>query len=175
MDCFVWFHAHIYNFSALSGNYLLLQFLSQVCRNESSHLRGNVYVQFQSVDSALTAYSALNGRFYASKQVCMWCVLVTCVPSVPWDNCTNPNVTSDYMWVCGGDKVESSTVRGIHEVSSQGTVCISLQFTVLLVFICVIQFYDDVKLLAGLFTRDCVQLPTLLQEPLWFVWLGGLG
>ncbi|KAH7282811.1 hypothetical protein KP509_35G048600 [Ceratopteris richardii] len=49
----------------------------KVCRNESSHLRGNVYAQYESVESAVTAYNALNGRFYAGKQITCEYVVVT--------------------------------------------------------------------------------------------------
>lgn len=73
----------------------------KVCRNESSHLRGNVYVQFQSVDSALTAYSALNGRFYASKQITCEFVVVT-----RW----RAALCGEYM-------------RSHHKVCSHGTAC----------------------------------------------------
>ncbi|KAL6899231.1 hypothetical protein ACP4OV_005889 [Aristida adscensionis] len=41
----------------------------KVCRNGSFHLRGNVYVHFKSLDSALLAYSSLNGRYFAGKQI----------------------------------------------------------------------------------------------------------
>jgi hypothetical protein len=41
----------------------------QVCRNGSPHLRGNVYVHYCTEESAMAAYNALNGRFYAGKQV----------------------------------------------------------------------------------------------------------
>lgn len=43
--------------------------VEQVCRNGSHHLRGNVYVHFLSPESAVAAYNAINGRFYAKKQV----------------------------------------------------------------------------------------------------------
>ncbi|PIN10555.1 hypothetical protein CDL12_16852 [Handroanthus impetiginosus] len=41
----------------------------KVCRNGSSHLRGNVYVHYKSLDSAVLAYQSVNGRFFAGKQV----------------------------------------------------------------------------------------------------------
>jgi len=41
----------------------------KVCRNHSHHLRGNVYVQYTTEEGAAAAFSALNGRFYAGKQV----------------------------------------------------------------------------------------------------------
>ncbi|KAI4296148.1 hypothetical protein L6164_036130 [Bauhinia variegata] len=41
----------------------------KVCKNGSFHLRGNVYVQYKFLDSALLAYNSTNGRFFAGKQV----------------------------------------------------------------------------------------------------------
>ncbi|CAM8972554.1 unnamed protein product [Rhodiola kirilowii] len=41
----------------------------KVCRNGSAHLRGNVYVHYKFLDSALHAYYSINGRFFAGKQV----------------------------------------------------------------------------------------------------------
>lgn len=41
----------------------------QVCKNGSFHLRGNVYVQYKLLDSALLAYNSVNGRYFAGKQV----------------------------------------------------------------------------------------------------------
>lgn len=41
----------------------------QVCKNGSSHLRGNVYIHYKSLDSALAAYQSINGRYFAGKQV----------------------------------------------------------------------------------------------------------
>jgi hypothetical protein len=41
----------------------------KVCNNASSHLRGNLYVHYKAEAGAQAAYSALNGRFYAGKQV----------------------------------------------------------------------------------------------------------
>ncbi|KAL0335309.1 UNVERIFIED_CONTAM: Zinc finger CCCH domain-containing protein 16 [Sesamum radiatum] len=41
----------------------------QVCRNGSSHLRGNVYVHYKSLDSAVLAYQSANGRYFAGKQL----------------------------------------------------------------------------------------------------------
>ncbi|EYU35031.1 hypothetical protein MIMGU_mgv1a023096mg [Erythranthe guttata] len=42
----------------------------KVCRNGSSHLRGNVYVHYKSLDSAVLAYQSANGRYFAGKQTC---------------------------------------------------------------------------------------------------------
>ncbi|XP_071736834.1 uncharacterized protein [Rutidosis leptorrhynchoides] len=41
----------------------------KVCRNGSFHLRGNVYVHYKSLDSAVMAYNSVNGRYFAGKQV----------------------------------------------------------------------------------------------------------
>lgn len=38
----------------------------KVCRNEASHLRGNVYVQFALREDAVKAQAAFTGRYYAS-------------------------------------------------------------------------------------------------------------
>ncbi|XP_068652215.1 zinc finger CCCH domain-containing protein 5 isoform X2 [Aristolochia californica] len=41
----------------------------KVCCNGSSHLRGNVYVHYKSPESAVLAYSTVNGRYFAGKQI----------------------------------------------------------------------------------------------------------
>ncbi|KAH6814828.1 Zinc finger C-x8-C-x5-C-x3-H type family protein [Perilla frutescens var. frutescens] len=41
----------------------------KVCRNGSSHLRGNVYVHYKDLDSAVLSYQSANGRYFAGKQV----------------------------------------------------------------------------------------------------------
>ncbi|KAK1385812.1 Zinc finger CCCH domain-containing protein 5 [Heracleum sosnowskyi] len=41
----------------------------KVCKNGAFHLRGNLYVHYKSLDSAVMAYHAMNGRFFAGKQV----------------------------------------------------------------------------------------------------------
>lgn len=41
----------------------------QVCKNGAFHLRGNLYVHYKSLDSAVMAYNAMNGRYFAGKQV----------------------------------------------------------------------------------------------------------
>lgn len=41
----------------------------QVCKNGAFHLRGNLYVHYKSLDSAVMAYQAMNGRYFAGKQV----------------------------------------------------------------------------------------------------------
>ncbi|CAH9107599.1 unnamed protein product [Cuscuta epithymum] len=49
----------------------------KVCRNTSTHLRGNVYVHYKSLDSALLAYRSINGRYFAGKQITCEFVTVT--------------------------------------------------------------------------------------------------
>ncbi|CAA6660188.1 unnamed protein product [Spirodela intermedia] len=41
----------------------------KVCRNSSSHLRGNVYIHYKNLESSILAYNAMNGRYYAGKQI----------------------------------------------------------------------------------------------------------
>eukprot|EP01067_Filipodium_phascolosomae_P003090 Filipodium_phascolosomae@DN2554_c0_g2_i2.p1 len=41
----------------------------RVARNSCPHLRGNVYATFEKVDDAVKCYQALNGRFYAKRQI----------------------------------------------------------------------------------------------------------
>ncbi|KAI3503013.1 hypothetical protein L1887_31447 [Cichorium endivia] len=41
----------------------------KVCRNGSFHLRGNVYIEYKSLDSAVMAYNSVHGRYFAGKQV----------------------------------------------------------------------------------------------------------
>nr|GMD46854.1 allene oxide synthase 3-like [Ipomoea batatas] len=48
----------------------------KVCRNSSSHLRGNVYVHYKSLDSAVLAYQSINGRYFAGKQEGHWSSLL---------------------------------------------------------------------------------------------------
>ncbi|XP_074566119.1 uncharacterized protein LOC141822688 [Curcuma longa] len=49
----------------------------KVCNNGSYHLRGNVYVHYKSLDSAVLAYNNINGRYFAGKQVTCEFVSVT--------------------------------------------------------------------------------------------------
>lgn len=42
-----------------------------MCKNGAFHLRGNLYVHYKSLDSAVMAYHAMNGRYFAGKQVFM--------------------------------------------------------------------------------------------------------
>ncbi|KAM0947257.1 putative transcription factor C3H family [Dioscorea sansibarensis] len=41
----------------------------KVCRNGSYHLRGNVYVHYKALESAILAFNAMNGRYFAGKQI----------------------------------------------------------------------------------------------------------
>lgn len=41
----------------------------KVCKNGAFHLRGNLYVHYKALDSAVMAYHAMNGRYFAGKQV----------------------------------------------------------------------------------------------------------
>ncbi|KAK8950965.1 Zinc finger CCCH domain-containing protein 5 [Platanthera zijinensis] len=41
----------------------------KVCKNSSYHLRGNVYVHYKSLESAIIAYNTMNARYYAGKQI----------------------------------------------------------------------------------------------------------
>uniref|UniRef100_A0A182JY66 Uncharacterized protein n=1 Tax=Anopheles christyi TaxID=43041 RepID=A0A182JY66_9DIPT len=40
-----------------------------VCRNFVAHLRGSVYIEYESIRNAAAAYLRMNGRFYAKKQL----------------------------------------------------------------------------------------------------------
>uniref|UniRef100_A0A6E8VZT2 Uncharacterized protein n=1 Tax=Anopheles coluzzii TaxID=1518534 RepID=A0A6E8VZT2_ANOCL len=40
-----------------------------VCRNSVAHLRGSVYIEYESMRNAAAAYLRMNGRFYAKKQL----------------------------------------------------------------------------------------------------------
>ncbi|KAL0697557.1 hypothetical protein Bca4012_053679 [Brassica carinata] len=57
----------------------------EVCRNGSFHLKGNVYVHYRSVESALLAYQSINGRYFAGKQV----------------NCEFVNISRWKVAICG--------------------------------------------------------------------------
>ncbi|MBA0798200.1 hypothetical protein Gohar_008814 [Gossypium harknessii] len=50
----------------------------KVCKNGSFHLRGNVYVHYKSLESAVLAYDSINGRYFAGKQVPLL------IASAPW-------------------------------------------------------------------------------------------
>ncbi|CAK8530120.1 unnamed protein product [Lathyrus sativus] len=73
----------------------------KVCRNGSFHLRGNVYVQYKLLDSALLAYNSINGRYFAGKQV----------------RCKFVNLTRWKVAICGEYK------KSRYETCSRGTAC----------------------------------------------------
>ncbi|XP_052294305.1 zinc finger CCCH domain-containing protein 5-like [Citrus sinensis] len=54
---------------AVGALHLLTNKYLQVCRNGSSHLRGNVYVHYKSLESAVLAYHSVNGRYFTGKQI----------------------------------------------------------------------------------------------------------
>ncbi|KAJ0969402.1 hypothetical protein J5N97_022279 [Dioscorea zingiberensis] len=41
----------------------------KVCRNGSYHLRGNVYVHYKALESAILAFNTMNSRYFAGKQI----------------------------------------------------------------------------------------------------------
>ncbi|XP_013657757.1 zinc finger CCCH domain-containing protein 5 [Brassica napus] len=57
----------------------------KVCRNGSFHLKGNVYVHYRSLESAVLAYQSINGRYFAGKQV----------------NCEFVNISRWKVAICG--------------------------------------------------------------------------
>ncbi|BBN20016.1 U2 small nuclear ribonucleoprotein auxiliary factor 35 kDa subunit-related protein [Marchantia polymorpha subsp. ruderalis] len=73
----------------------------KVCKNGSSHLRGNVYVHYQTEAGAQAAYNAMNGRFYAGKQI----------------TCEFVGVTRWRVALCG------EYMKGHHKPCSHGTAC----------------------------------------------------
>ncbi|KAL2616822.1 hypothetical protein AAZX31_08G161200 [Glycine max] len=73
----------------------------KVCKNGSFHLRGNVYVQYKSLDSALLAYNTVNGRYFAGKQV----------------SCQFVNLTRWKVAICG------EYMKSGFKTCSHGTTC----------------------------------------------------
>ncbi|KAL5539942.1 hypothetical protein UlMin_037219 [Ulmus minor] len=73
----------------------------KVCRNGSFHLRGNVYVHFKSLDSAVLAHHSINGRYFAGKQV----------------RCEFVNVTRWKVAICG------EYMKSRFKSCSRGTAC----------------------------------------------------
>ncbi|XP_020577019.1 zinc finger CCCH domain-containing protein 5 [Phalaenopsis equestris] len=41
----------------------------KVCKNSSYHLRGNLYVHYKLLESAILAFNTMNARYYAGKQI----------------------------------------------------------------------------------------------------------
>ncbi|KAG5106718.1 hypothetical protein JHK82_043688 [Glycine max] len=82
------------------GLFLTTQFI-WVCKNGSFHWRGNVYVQYKSLDSALLAYNSVNGRYFAGKQV----------------SCQFVNLTRWKVAICG------EYMKSGFKTCSHGTAC----------------------------------------------------
>ncbi|KAK7284053.1 hypothetical protein RIF29_13804 [Crotalaria pallida] len=73
----------------------------KVCKNGAFHLRGNVYVQYKSLDSALLAYNSVNGRYFAGKQI----------------TCNFVNLTRWKVAICG------EYMKSGYKTCSHGTAC----------------------------------------------------
>ncbi|KAM7250475.1 hypothetical protein ACFE04_022358 [Oxalis oulophora] len=73
----------------------------KVCKNGSSHLRGNVYVHYKSLESAVVAYQSINSRYFGGKQV----------------KCEFVNVTKWKIAICG------EYMRSRLKTCSRGTTC----------------------------------------------------
>ncbi|KAK9033034.1 hypothetical protein V6N11_018072 [Hibiscus sabdariffa] len=73
----------------------------KVCKNGSFHLRGNVYVQYKSLESAVLAYDSINGRYFAGKQV----------------KCEFVNIARWKVAICG------EFMKSILKTCSRGTAC----------------------------------------------------
>ncbi|KAL2610211.1 hypothetical protein R1flu_028784 [Riccia fluitans] len=73
----------------------------KVCNNGSAHLRGNVYVHYKTEAGAQAAYSSMNGRFYAGKQI----------------TCEFVGVTRWKVALCG------EYMKGHHRPCSHGSAC----------------------------------------------------
>ncbi|CDO97650.1 unnamed protein product [Coffea canephora] len=73
----------------------------KVCRNGSYHLRGNVYVHYRELDSAVLARRFINGRYFAGKQV----------------NCEFVGVTRWKVAICG------EYMKSKLKTCSRGTAC----------------------------------------------------
>ncbi|XP_050272999.1 zinc finger CCCH domain-containing protein 5 isoform X4 [Quercus robur] len=73
----------------------------KVCRNGAFHLRGNVYVQYRSLDSAVLVYNSINGRYFAGKQI----------------SCEFVNVTRWKVAICG------EYMKSRFKTCSHGTAC----------------------------------------------------
>ncbi|GMI78598.1 hypothetical protein HRI_001529100 [Hibiscus trionum] len=73
----------------------------KVCKNGSFHLRGNVYVQYKSLESAVLAYESINGRYFAGKQI----------------KCEFVNITRWKVAICG------EFMKSRLKTCSRGTAC----------------------------------------------------
>lgn len=50
-------------------SYITYIWNSQVCNNHEKHLRGNTYIEYEDLRSAVQAYRALHSRWYGGKQL----------------------------------------------------------------------------------------------------------
>ncbi|XVF23135.1 hypothetical protein REPUB_Repub13aG0011700 [Reevesia pubescens] len=73
----------------------------KVCKNGSFHLRGNVYVHYKLLESAVLAYHTINGRYFAGKQV----------------KCEFVNLTRWKVAICG------EFMKSRFKTCSHGTAC----------------------------------------------------
>ncbi|KAK4856537.1 hypothetical protein QYF36_018521 [Acer negundo] len=73
----------------------------KVCKNGSFHLRGNVYVHYKSLESAVLAYQSANGRYFAGKQI----------------NCEFVSLTRWKVAICG------EYMKSRFKTCSHGTAC----------------------------------------------------
>ncbi|KAL6184034.1 hypothetical protein ACLB2K_045441 [Fragaria x ananassa] len=73
----------------------------KVCINGASHLRGNVYIQYSALESALVAHQSINGRYFAGKQI----------------SCDFINVTRWKVAICG------EYVKSRYKTCSRGSAC----------------------------------------------------
>ncbi|KAK1562969.1 hypothetical protein Q3G72_020222 [Acer saccharum] len=73
----------------------------KVCKNGSFHLRGNVYVHYKSLESAVLAYQSANGRYFAGKQI----------------NCEFVSLTRWKVAICG------EYMKSRFKACSHGTAC----------------------------------------------------
>ncbi|XVE91021.1 hypothetical protein DITRI_Ditri20bG0122600 [Diplodiscus trichospermus] len=73
----------------------------KVCKNGSFHLRGNVYVHYKLLESAVLAYDSINGRYFGGKQV----------------KCEFVNVTRWKVAICG------EFMKSRFKTCSHGTAC----------------------------------------------------
>ncbi|PQQ07362.1 zinc finger CCCH domain-containing protein 5 [Prunus yedoensis var. nudiflora] len=73
----------------------------KVCRNGAFHLRGNMYIHYKSLDSAVLAHQSINGRYFAGKQI----------------SCEFINVTRWKVAICG------EYMKSRYKSCSHGTAC----------------------------------------------------
>lgn len=68
-------------FNIFSIHYFQLLFIPQVCNNYEKHLRGNTYIEYADIRSAVQAYRTLHSRWYGGKQLSLQFCEVT-----SWNN-----------------------------------------------------------------------------------------